>query len=418
MQKKILLSHPTGNSNVRGILIGLQEHEMLHSFHTSIACFEGSLLDKLAAISFLKEFRKRRFSGNVCKQTITYPYMELGRVFAQKLKINRWLTHEQGRFCIDQIYRQFDKRVAKYLTQHQNISAVYCYEDGALETFRQAKKMGIKCIYDLPIAYWRAMHRMLSEEKYKNPDWAVTLGGFNDSDEKLQRKDEELALANVIYVASNFTKQTLQEYPDILAPVQVIPYGFPPVNEARNYTSAQNRKLKLLYVGGLSQRKGISYLFEAVKGLEKWTELTIVGKGNMECEALKKALSDCTYIPSLPHSEILALMATQDILLFPSLFEGFGLVITEAMSQGTPVITTDRTCGPDMITSGHDSWLVEAGSASSIREQIEQILERPAMLKLTGQAAIQTAKQRLWSQYGLEMTESIERFLNNSHNAL
>ena len=101
------------------------------------------------------------------------------------------------------------------------------------------------------------------------------------------------------------------------------------------------RKIKVLFVGGLSQRKGISYFFDAIKGLENDLEVTVVGSGNINnCKVLKKALSNVNYIPSLPHEQILALMAAHDLFIFPSLFEGFGLVITEAMSQGTPVITT------------------------------------------------------------------------------
>jgi glycosyltransferase involved in cell wall biosynthesis len=107
-------------------------------------------------------------------------------------------------------------------------------------------------------------------------------------------------------------------------------------------------------------------------------------------------------------------MSVHDVLLFPSLFEGFGLVITEAMSQGTPVITTDRTCGPDVITHGYDSWVVEAGSALAIRQQLEHILEYPNILKTVGQATMQTARKRSWRKYGQEMAESVQQFLNNS----
>jgi glycosyltransferase involved in cell wall biosynthesis len=411
---KILLSHPTGNTFVKGLLSGLNSHSLLHSFHTSVACFDGDFLYRLASLSLFKDFKRRMFPAEIGGKTIIYPYKELGRMFAQKFRINSWLTHEQGKFCTDKVYHYIDKKVASYLFKHKEISAVYAYEDGALESFRQARNSGIKCFYDLPIGYWRTMHRMLSVEKEKNPDWTVTLGGFNDSVEKLQYKDTELALADTIYVASSFTKRTLEEYPGQLAPVQVIPYAFHPVNDKRTYISAQNRKIKLLYVGGLSQRKGIAYLFEAVKGLEQWTELTVVGQGNVDgCKILKKELANHRYIPSLPHHEILQLMSVQDVLLFPSLFEGFGLVVTEAMSQGTPVITTDRTCGPDIITHEQDSWLIESGSTSAIRQQLEYILEYPAVLTTVGKNAIQTARKRPWSKYGQEMAESIQQFLNN-----
>ena len=71
-------------------------------------------------------------------------------------------------------------------------------------------------------------------------------------------------LADKIYVASNFTKQSiLADFPYKLnADIEVIPYGFPEVNKNREYIPTENRKLNFLYVGRLTQSKGLSYLFE------------------------------------------------------------------------------------------------------------------------------------------------------------
>jgi len=405
----ITLSHPTGNPNVKGVLMGLQENNILQSFHTSIAYFPCGFIAQIAKIPLLKDFKRRNFDPTIRKQIHTYPYKELGRLFSQRLNLNGLLLHETGIFSTDKCCRYIDDKTAGYMLNNKNITGVYAYEDSALSQFSVAKKQGIKCFYDLPIGYWRAKNRMLSEEIEKYPDWKITLGGFNDSPEKLQCKDKELSLADIIFVASSFTKKTLEEeYPGKLAPIKVIPYGFPPVNDARTFSSSQNRKIKLLYVGGLTQRKGIAYIFDAVKGLENNIELTVAGKGNIDgCPALKKELNKHNYIPSLPHNEVLELMATQDILVFPSLFEGFGLVITEAMSQGTPVITTDRTCAPDVITHKQDGWIVEAGSVIALRKQLEEIIASPTVLKSVGQAALQTAKNRPWTKYGQETAKAI-----------
>jgi glycosyltransferase involved in cell wall biosynthesis len=340
--------------------------------------------------------------------------MELGRMVAGKSGIKNWLTHETGKFCTDKCVQYIDGKVARFMEKYRDISGVYAYEDGALETFLRAKKSGIKCIYDLPIGYYKAMHEMLSEEKEKHPAWATTLGCFKDSKKKLQRKDEELALADIIFVASSFTKDTLQKFKGKLSSIKVIPYGFPVVESDRKYSPLQNRKLKVLFVGGLSQRKGIAYLFEAIENVRQWVDLTVVGGGNIEsCPALKKELSNCNYIPSLPHYEILQLMSVHDVLIFPSLFEGFGLVVTEAMSRGTPVITTERTCGPDIITHGKNGWLIEAGSSEAISRQLDMILSNSDMIEKAGKEAIQSARQRPWDKYGMETVEAIMEFNSN-----
>lgn len=414
MKKKILVAHPTGNANTRGAIVGFHQQRILHSFHTCVACFEGSWLYRLAGFSPLREFRRRMFEKSLQGITYTYPFKELMRMVASKTGRKCWIEHETGRFCVDRIYHDLDGKVARFVDEHHTeLDGVYLYEDCATEIVKIAKKHNLKYIYDLPIGYWRAMRRLLNEEREKNPAWAMTLGGFNDSDKKLKCKDAELRNADRIYVASSFTKETLKDYPGKLADVEVIPYGFPQINESRKYLSLEGRKLNVLFVGGLSQRKGLSYLFEAVNGLEDKVNLTIVGQGNIEgCVALKEALDSVNYIPSMSHDEVLKLMSESDVFVFPSLFEGFGLVITEAMSQGTPVVTTNRTCGPDIIHNGEDGWIVEAGTSSPIRKILEDLLANPLRLEIVGKAAMNTAARRPWSCYEKEIANSVNKYLN------
>ncbi|HSI68647.1 MAG TPA: glycosyltransferase family 4 protein, partial [Gillisia sp.] len=175
-----------------------------------------------------------------------------------------------------------------------------------------------------------------------------------------------------------------------------------------NYTSVSRNKLKLLFVGGLSQRKGIAELFNSIEALKPYVNLTVVGKKpTNSCAILNENLSRHRWFPTLPHSDILKLMKAHDVLLFPSLFEGFGLVITEAMSQGTPVITTDRTAGPDLIINAENGWLVEAGSAMALQNSIENLLLRPSLIATTGKEAMETARLRPWKVYGRELSRAI-----------
>lgn len=412
-QKQVIISHPNGNANTRAALYGLQRMGMLYRYVTSIAVFSRGLWRTVSQLPGLKAFARKGYDDAIKPYVECYPIKELGRQICIKFGIKRLIEHESGVFCSDRESEYTDRKTAKLLLRHASaVDAVYGYEDVALHTFRAAKQAGKACVYDLPIGHWRAMRQLLGDERERNPEWAVTLGGFADSEAKLARKDEELRLADRIYVASSFTKQSLRDFPGKLAEVEVIPYGFPPVNHNRVYQPMDGRKLRVLYVGGLSQRKGISYVFEAVRGLDDRVELTVVGSGNIgACPALKEALSHVRYIPTLPHGEVLRLMAEHDVFVFPSLFEGFGLVITEAMSQGTPVITTSRTCGPDIITHGVDGWIVEPGDAMPIRDILMRLAANPQLIEQTGRAAMSTAQRRPWRCYEDELAASVARFL-------
>ena len=415
-QKKIILLHPTGNMNTRAALRGFFDAGILGRFDTCIACFRNTFPYLLSGLPFLKELRRREYPEYLKHLVRTRLGREAGRQIASKMKISPLLKHETGFFCIDNVYRDLDKHVSGEIRRnHERFAAVYAYEDCAFNTFTEAKSHKMKCMLDLPTGYWRAMRKLLSEEKMSNPEWAMTLRGFNDSEEKLGKKDMELAMADRIYVASSFTKKTLELYPGKLGEIEIIPYGFPPVRRSRVYQPFGTRKIKALFVGGLSQQKGLSYLFEAVNGLENHIELTIVGRGDLGgCPALESALKKVNHIPSLSHDRILDLMSEHDLFIFPSLFEGFGLVITEAMSQGTPVITTERTCGPDIITHGKDGWIVKAGSAKPIRELLMDFIRHPEMIQEVGRNAMMTAASRPWRCYEQELAVSVKLFLNGN----
>ncbi|MEJ7769741.1 MAG: glycosyltransferase family 4 protein [Chitinophagaceae bacterium] len=414
---KIVLSHPTGNANVRATAKGFFTNEILDSFFTTIATFPGSKLDFLSTIGPLSEFRRRSFDPSLSSLTKTSPLREMFRLAASKLGWSLFTKHEAGLFCIDKVYRGLDKRVAATLKDaaHRGVSGVYAYEDAAYYTFKEAKRFNLQCFYDLPIGYWRSARLILEKEKQKWPDWISTLTGFDDSETKLAGKDNELRLADRIYVASSFTAKTLKEYPGDLALVETIPYGFPQVEGTRDYPALSKRALKVLFVGGLSQRKGIANLFAAIDKFKTRIELTVVGhKPSIDCAPLNKALSKHKWIPTLPHKEILALMRMSDVLVFPSLFEGFGLVITEAMSQGTPVITTERTAGPDLIQHGENGWLIEAGSTDAISNQIDVLLSDPVLLSIAGKNAMVEAASRPWNVYAQELTASITKHLSGN----
>ena len=407
---KIILSHPTGNQFVRALISAMSKEGYLSEFHTTVAVCPGEQWLNLLPGKIKNELLRRSYPIPA-SQIISHPLLEIARMVLPKIGLNRYTKHETGWASVDAVYNNIDKKVAQRLSNGRcKPDAVYAYEDGAKLSFTAAKQQNIKCLYDLPIGYWRAARMLLNEELERWPDWEPTLTGFHDSDLKLERKDDELRLAEKIFVASKFTAQTLSYFPGTLPPVKIVPYGFPPVITSRDYSaniSAVN-PLKLLFVGGLSQRKGIADLFAAVKTLGHRVLLTVVGnKTGKNCPALNEALKNHHWIQSLPHEGILKLMREHDVLVLPSLFEGFGLVITEAMAQGAPVITTNRTAGPDIITDKENGWLIEAGSTEKLTEAIEYLLLYPGTIKIAGRQAMETARKRPWEVYGKEMLAAI-----------
>jgi alpha-maltose-1-phosphate synthase len=401
----IIISHPTGTQNLRNAAEAFYKADQLSQFYTTIAWNSQSSFAKLLPAGLAATLKRREYSNIPAKLISTQPVLEACRLLAVKLKLNFLTKHETGLLSVDAVYHAFDNYVAKQLPMQLGVNQIYAYEDGALETFRAAKQQHIKTLYELPIGYWRAAQQIMGEEAQLKPEWAGTILSSRDSAQKLARKDQELSLADKIIVASQFTADTLKLSEARDKETILIPYGSPQPVEQVN--CLPNKKLKVLFVGGLSQRKGISYLLDAVNLLKDKVSLTIIGGRVAKCAPLDAALEKYRYISSLPHQEILKEMDQHDVFVFPSLFEGFGLVILEAMARGIPVITTSHTAGPDVITDGKDGYIVPIRSYEAIAEKLELLANDHSLLIHLKTAALEKAKQFSWQRYQEKLVQNV-----------
>jgi len=397
----ILLSHPTGNEFVREALVAFDRAGMLGEFWTTISWNPEARINRLFPQLLRDLFGRRSFSQSARSRTRTVPLREVVRLVAGAAGVSS--RHETGAFSIDAVLRALDRKVAERLRKIDNCNAIYAYEDGALQSFRAARDLGLKRIYDLPIGYWRVGQRIFAEEKEREPAWAPTLTGTLDSAEKLGRKDDELRLATRVIVASTFTKQTLSDAPST-AKIDIVAYGAPPTISDEIRKSAS--RLKVLFAGSLGQRKGLSYLLNAIEMLKDAVELTLLGrKAASGCAPLENAVRKYRWVPTLSHPGMLREMQSHDVLVLPSLFEGFGLVILEAMAQGTVVITTDHTAGPDVIENGTDGFIVPIRSAEAIAEKLDLLASDPGRLMAMKSLAKQKAASRGWETYRQRLVE-------------
>ena len=396
----ILLSHPTANQNVRQCALALAGADLLAEFWTGVNWRQGSLPDRLAAISprLQDELRRRSFPTELTPFVRTVSGREWGRLLASRLGWDRLSLGENLGLSVDAVYRALDRRVAERIASGLTIKAVYAYDDGALATFRAAKELGIKCIYEHPTVAWRVVRQLQCEEAELHPEWAPTLGALGDSDEKLARKDKELALADIVITASSFAKESVTRGQGLTPPVRVIPYGTDPASGPLPGIRPAG-KLRVLFVGALSQAKGLGYLLAAVAGLGRDLEFTLIGRRVSPTIPAQSVLDNYRWIPSLSHDKVLLEMARHDVLVLPSLHEGFGLVITEAMAQGLVVITTPNTAGPDLITDGADGFLVPIRSAVAIEEKLVLLRHDHDRLCSMQAAAREKARAYTWENY-------------------
>jgi glycosyltransferase involved in cell wall biosynthesis len=108
---------------------------------------------------------------------------------------------------------------------------------------------------------------------------------------------------------------------------------------------------------------------------------------------------------------VLAEMSMHDVFVFPSLFEGFGLVLLEAMAMGLPIITTPHTAGPDLITDGAEGFIVPIRSSDGIAEKLDLLRREPARRAAMSESARARARKFTWEQYGHSLAASVSSAL-------
>lgn len=406
----LLLSHPTGNANVRAVARAFLTAGWLSEFDSCICWDPNSFASHLLPTGLARQLARRSFADVPLALQHSSPWRELFRLFVTGRSLP-WLTrHELGPFSIDAVYRSFDRHVAARLHDLPGLQGVYAYEDGALKTFQTAERLGLHRVYDLPIGYWRSGQQIFRDERELQPAWACTLSGLNNSITKLERKDQELQLAELIVVPSQFVRSTLLEHHNDLAPIVVIPFGSPPALPDPPPTPAAG-PLRVLFVGSLGQRKGLSYALDAVKALGGQVNLTLIGRITApNCTPLLSALEQHRWIETLPHNLILEQMRHHDVLVLPSLFEGFALVIGEALSQGLPVICTTHSGAAEVIRDSLEGFVVPIRDSESIAERLQQLADDRLMLASMRQACLRRSRELSWSAYERGLCDVIGPF--------
>jgi glycosyltransferase involved in cell wall biosynthesis len=393
----VLLSHPTGNQNVRNALRSLAENRMLAEFWTTIAWNPERRWNQVLPSGLRMQLARRAFAEAPRERVKSVPWREVVRLGARPTLLKNLLCSGERPFSIIGMYRHFDGKVARRLRESK-VDAVYAYEGGALQTFREARRLGIATLYELPSAYWYWEHRLLSEEAERNPEFAGLLPKLKDSPGHMQWKDEELDLADFVFVPSQHVRHSLTGVvPD--EKIRVINYGAPPVRSRKPVSCDSIRPLRVLFVGALIQRKGIGYLLDAVDQLGSQVELTIVGGRFQANSRVDEACSRWRWFESLPHSRVLDLMQEADVLVLPSLTEGCALVVLEALACGLPVIVTPNTGSLEFVRDGCEGFVVPIGSSDAIADRLNALNRNRELLAAMSRNAHATAAEKSWENY-------------------
>jgi starch synthase len=291
----------------------------------------------------------------------------------------------------------FDRAVAASLRPDDD--AVICAYTAARTTFMRATRLGVMRCLEYPIAHHRFATSLLLEESSLQPKFASTLQFHKFSGALQKRLDDEIRLADRVFVLSTFEKMTFVQAGVPQDKLTVTPLG---VDHDVFYKREHPRTdscFRVVFVGQLTQRKGLSYLIDAFNGAAlPNSELLLVGSvvGGRPWQGMPRI----RHVPHVPRWELPQIYSQADVFVLPSLVEGFGLTALEAMACGLPVIVSENTFGRDLISDGVDGFLVPIRDTESIAKHLRRLHSSPRDRARVGVAAQEKAQEFSWQRYG------------------
>jgi starch synthase len=299
--------------------------------------------------------------------------------------------------CVFRRDANFDRWVADRWAR--DCDAYWGFQGSCLESLRAARRRGITAIAEFATAHVSRAIELLSAEAERHPEWAATISNFAFPDWYRERLEREPHEADLCIAASQFTIDSLEQAGIDSRRIVLLPLGAD-LTEFRYAQRTRSGPFRILFVGGVGQRKGVKYLLEAFDRIRgTGVELTLAGPLPADMRPLAPYQSTVRFTGRLDQAEIVREMHQAHVLVLPSVFEGFGLVIVEAMATGMPVIASTHSAGPDVIREGIDGFVLEPDNVDGLVDRLERLrVDRDRTVEM-GIAACDQAKNFSWQAH-------------------
>jgi starch synthase len=277
--------------------------------------------------------------------------------------------------------------------------AIVGFDTSSSVLVKRARCLQRPFFLDQTIAHPNAKRPVYARVAEQYPDWRDDLP-LKEATLTAEEESEHNA-ANVIVAASSFTKQTLVEHGVDPAKIQVNAYGVDLDRFRADGERKADRPFRFIFVGLISARKGIPLLLEAWRALNAPdAELIIAGPATPAAARKQLEASGVKLVGKQSNTAVAELMADSDAFVFPSYFEGFGLVLLEALACGLPVLTTTATAGRDIISDDKNGWVIEPGDLDALVARMQWCCDNRDAVRAMRHAARSTADRYSWDNYG------------------
>ena len=316
------------------------------------------------------------------------PYRLLGRMLAATLH-DYFVSQQVERLC-------------------KTIDIIHAWPLGALRTLKTAARLGIPTVLERCNAHTRFAFEVVQKECER---LGVHLPNNHEhffNKDILNREEEEYRHAHRLLCPSEFVVNTFLERDFSREKLLRHIYGFDPqIYYPRERSARPEPGLSMLFVGVCAVRKGLHYALEAWLNSPAHSSGTFRIAGEF-LPAYAEKLAPLLAHPSvrvLGHrTDVQELMRTSDLLVLPSIEEGFGLVVVEAMASGCVPLVSDACT--DMCTHMVNGLVHQTGDVNALSQHISTLDRDRALLQTLRSAALRTATEATWTAAGVKLLQA------------
>ncbi len=355
----------------------------------------------------------RRSPAGISKSSLEHhPAWDIARLAASKLRLpDPW---------IDLIWEReelsFDKACSRSVASERP-DVFLGVEHAALASLRESSRIGTAAGLIYPSLHHLFRKKWLDPELARYPELlsrSARIIRERDASRDY-RRDEEMRAAEFIHANSATTARSLVEagYPPDR--IITVPLGAPPAIAESELASHPPDVPTALFAGNVALHKGAHHLIEAwrrVAGTRN-ARLDLYGAWALP-ESFRPSRGENIHAHGrVPHEVVRDAMRRASVLVLPSVCDGFGMVVTEAMAQGLPVICSLNAGASQMVVDGVNGFVVPAADPERLGERLTWCVENPMELLAMGRNAAETARHWSWADFRARFTRDLYAMLGH-----
>jgi glycosyltransferase involved in cell wall biosynthesis len=306
------------------------------------------------------------------------------------------------------LYPLYDKAMQRF---ESRCDVFVGWSQVSLYTLGRARRDGAVTVLEHPMVHVRTWMETMRREYARFGHGARSRGSVFPGS-IVRRMLMEYGSADRINVLSSFARQT---FLDAGVPGDRIMVTLPGVDvDVFRPASGGDGVFRILYVGRMELLKGVHHLLRAFAELAlPGAELWLIGKLLPEMEPyFRRYAGSFRHLPERGPAELADAYRRASVFVLPSIHEGFGLVLLEAMASGVPVIATRTTGGPDAVRDGATGFLTSPGDVDALKERLTWLYGHPAARREMGDAGRETALAHFtWDHYGDRVEANLRSLL-------